>query len=90
MKIKHRLKAAFTAAFSLLVLTLTSLTASAWTGIGAGSGTSSQAYTPFSILKKNDTFAWRADLPRFSAYIRIVKRFNNFKRNATPKCATSI
>lgn len=61
-KIKHKLAAALVAAASLFCLTIPASAMSGDNGGGAGSGTSSQAYTPFSILKKNDTFAWRADL----------------------------
>lgn len=61
-KIKHKLAAAIVAAVSLFCLAIPASAMSGDNGGGAGSGTSSQAYTPFSILKKNDTFAWRADL----------------------------
>ena len=61
-KIKHKLAAALGAAASLFCLTIPASAMSGDNGGGAGSGTSSQAYTPFSILKTNDTFAWRADL----------------------------
>lgn len=64
-KIKHRLKAAFMAAFSLLALTLTSLTASAWTGIGAGDVNGARfTYnnTPYGYFTGSDQFAWRVNL----------------------------
>lgn len=64
-KIKHRLKAAFMAAFSLLALTLTSLTASAWTGIGAGDVNGARftyKITPYGYFTGSDQFAWRVNM----------------------------
>lgn len=64
-KLKHKFRAVIMTAISLFILALTAIPASAMSGDnggGAGSGTSSQANTPFSYLKSNDTFAWRADL----------------------------
>ena len=92
MKIKIKLKAALTAAFSCLTLIATMNPASAYQGSNGGLASANWSDTnpPIGYATGVDSFAWRADLPWFSAYIRIVKRFNNFKRNATPKCATSI